>query len=191
MRLAELLELDANPAKKYVWDTSSLSHAFEDLTHAIGSAVSYCSKRKQCDIKRFLSRRFRSEYDAKELLLNCDKSICIIPEAIDSELMKNPQMRDELEILVNGEEGEMIRRYGRKVRNAAKLFTPRLKVRKASQTYYRKVVAAAKKHRIKISEQDMKAIALAYQEGATLITADRKMKELAEILRIPVIYTVG
>ena len=36
----------------------------------------------------------------------------------------------------------------------------------------------------------MKAIALAYQEGATLVTADRKMKELAEIIGIPVIYTV-
>jgi len=176
---------------KFVWDTSSLSHAFEDLTHAIGSAVMYCAGKMKCDIKRFLRRRFRSEHDAKELLLDCDENVCFIPEEINRELMRNPQMRDELEFLVYGDETEMIRRYGRRARNAGRIFKPRLKVRRVKPEYFRDVVSVARRYGINISEQDMKAIALAYQEGATLVTADRKMKELAEIIGIPVIYTVG
>jgi len=176
---------------KFVWDTSSLSHAFEDLTHAIGSAVTYCFGKVRCDVKRFLRRRFRSEYDAKELLLGCDENVCIIPEEISRELRRNPQMRDELEFLVYGDETEMIRRYGSRARDARRLFKPRLKVKPVKDEFFLDVLRVARKHGIRISEQDMKAVALAYQEGATLITADRKMKELAEILGVPVIYTVG
>jgi len=176
---------------KFVWDTSSLSHAFEDLTHAIGSAVMYCAGKVRCDVERFLRRRFRSEHDAKELLLDCDENICFIPEDIRKELMRNPQMRDELEFLVYGDETEMIKRYGRKARNAGRIFKPRLKVRNVKPEYFREITSVAKRHNIRISEQDMKAVALAYQEGATLVTADRKMKELAEIVGVPVIYTVG
>jgi len=176
---------------KLVWDTSSLSHAFEDLTHAIGSAVTYCAGKVRCDVKRFLRRRFRSEHDARDLLLDCDVNTCIIPTDISRELMRNPQMRDELEFLVYGDETEMIRRYGRRARNAGRLFKPRLKVKPVKDEYFMDVVRVARKNGINISEQDMKAVALAYQEGATLITADRKMKELAEILGVSVIYTVG
>lgn len=175
---------------KLVWDTSSLSHAFEDLTHAIGSAVMYCAGKIRCDVKRFLRRRFRSEHDARDLLLDCDDNECLIPVEIQRELRRNPQMRDELEFLVYGDETEMIRRYGRRARNAARVFKPRLKVRSVRPEYFRDVLSVAKKHGINVSEQDMKAVALAYQEGATLVTADRKMKGLAELLGIPVIYTI-
>ena len=176
---------------KLVWDTSSLSHAFEDLTHAIGSAVTYCAGKARCDIKRFLRRRFRSEHDARDLLLNCDENVCMIPEEIDRELMRNPQMRDELEFLIYGDETEMIRRYGRRAKYASLLFKPRLRVRRVKPEYFRDVVSAAKRYGINVSEQDMKAVALAYQERATLVTADRRMKELAELLGVPVIFTVG
>ena len=176
---------------KLVWDTSSLSHAFEDLTHAIGSAVMYCSGRIKCDVKKFLRRRFHSEHDAKELLLGCDENVCIIPEEINKELKRNPQMRDELEFLVYGDETEMVKRYGGRAKNAGRIFKPRLKVRKVKPQYFRDVASLARRYGVNISEQDMKAIALAYQEGATLVTADRKMKELAEVMGIPVIYTIG
>jgi len=175
---------------KLVWDTSSLSHAFEDLTHAIGSAVMYCAGKVRCDVKRFLRRRFRSEHDARDLLLDCDENVCIIPEEINRELMRNPQMRDELEFLVYGDETEMIRRYGRRARDARRLFESRLRVKRVKPEFFRDVASVARRYRIRVSEQDMKAIALAYQEGATLVTADRNMKELAELFGIPVIYTV-
>jgi len=176
---------------KYVWDTSSLSHAFEDLTHAIGSAVTYCAGKARCNIERFLRRRFRSEHDARNLLLDCDENTCYIPVDISRELMRNPQMRDELEFLAYGDETEIIRRYGRRARGARRLFKPKLKVKPVKDEYFVDVVNVARKHGIVVSEQDMKAIALAYQEGATLVTADRRMKELAEILGVPVVYTVG
>jgi len=176
---------------KLVWDTSSLSHAFEDLTHAIGSAVTYCAGKIKCDVEGFLKRRFRSEYDTRNLLLDCDIYSCYIPVEIRGELMRNPQMRDELEFLVYGDETEMVKRYGKRARNAGRIFKPRLKVKKVMDEFFMDVVRVAERNGIRISRQDMKAIALAYQEGATLVTADRKMKELAEILGVPVVYTVG
>jgi len=176
---------------KYVFDSSSLSHAFEDLTHAIASAVMFCKGKEKCDIKRFLRRRFLSEYDTKELLLNCDVDMCYIPTDIEQELTRNPIMRDELEIFVKGDELNVRGRYGSKASGISKYFHSRLRVLRPSIKYYYDVLDTAKRLGITVSKQDMKAIALAYQEHATLVTADRKMKEIAEAMGVPVIYTVG
>ncbi len=176
---------------KLVWDTSSLSHAFEDLTHAIGSAVMYCANKVRCDVKTFLRRRFRSEHSSRDLLLTCDENECLIPEEINRELRRNPQMRDEIQFLVEGDITEFMKRYGVRARGARMLFKPRLKSKRVSTRTFLEVKSVAERNGIRISDADMKAVALAYEEGATLVTADRRMKELAEMLGVPVVFTVG
>ncbi len=177
-------------AKKFVWDTSSLSHAFEDLTHSIGSVASYCYGKGRCDFKRLLRGRYRSAYDAKNLITDCDENTCLIPNEIYNELIRNPQMRDEIEFFVNGDETEMIKRYGIRARNVTKMFKARLKKTPVKPEYFQKVVKVAKELDLNVSEQDMKAIALACQENAVLVTADNKMKSIAEALGVQVIYTI-
>jgi hypothetical protein len=50
--------------KKYVFDTSSLSHAFEDFTHSLGSVIGLCIEKgippEKCDVPRYIRNRAKS-----------------------------------------------------------------------------------------------------------------------------------
>jgi len=177
--------------KKLVFDTSSLSHAFEDFTHALGSALSYCLRKRisahECDVSRFVKTRARSTKTTRELIMDCTKDACMVPTAIVDELMKSPQMRDEVELLVYRRDLELKRRYG----ITAKGFNlPKLSDAPVPHPALEKVREVAKREGCAVSEQDMSAIALAMLHGATLVTADRRMYELAKKLNVDVIYTV-
>jgi len=177
--------------RKFVFDTSSLSHAFEDFTHAIGSALSYCLKKRieasVCDVSRFVKTRAKSTRTTRELIMSCTKDVCMAPTAIVDELMKSPQMRDEIELLFYGRDTELRRRYGITARG---FNLPKLSDIPVPRSAIEKVREVARKKGYSISEQDMSAIALAMLNGATLVTADKKMCELARVLNVDVIYTV-
>lgn len=175
---------------RIVFDTSSLSHAFEDFTHSLYSAISYCikleKKGKSCDIKEFLRRRSSSTQRTRSMLLDCDVNECIVPTDIVEELKVSPLMRDEVEILVHGDLYELRRRYNLKERFNVPF---RLKAVSVSDRDFEQVKSFAKSRGYNISDQDIKAVTLAKVSKAKLVTADRRLSELAKELGVDVEYT--
>jgi len=177
--------------KKYVFDTSSLSHAFEDFTHSIASAMGYCIKKglrpEECRLSELVERRASSAMATKKLIMRCIENICLAPVQIVDELMKNPQMKDEVELLVYGRDAEIRRRYGFSVKGYK---LPRISDVPVSADAVRKVKSLAVMENLSLSEQDLSAIALAMTQNATLVTADTAMCRFAKKLNIDVICTL-
>ncbi|MEM2029881.1 MAG: hypothetical protein QW734_05300 [Candidatus Bathyarchaeia archaeon] len=175
---------------RIVFDTSSLSHAFEDFTHSLYSAISYClkieKKGRKCDLKSFLKRRAESTHRTRITLLDCDVNECLVPVDIVKELKVSPIMRDETEILVNRDYYELRRRYGLK----EMINIPfSLKPYEVPESEFIRVKSYAVRRGYNISDQDIKAVALAKLTNSKLVTADKKLKELAVELNVDVVYT--
>jgi len=177
--------------KKYVFDTSSLSHAFEDFVHSIGSAAKYCIQKgikpESCNLHELVSRRADSTRDTRKLIMQCIENICLVPHQILDELMKNPQMRDEAILLFYGRDVEIKRRYGFSIKNFK---LPKLFDVAVSEDAVRKVKSVVITEKLRLTEQDIFAIALAMSQNATLVTADSGMCKLARKLNIDVICTL-
>jgi len=183
--------------KKYVFDTSSLSHAFEDFTHSLGSVIRLCIEKgippEKCDVPRYIRNRAKSTGDTRSILTECVTEICIAPTRIVDELLKNPQFRDEADLLFYGRDRELTRRYsvsakGYKLPKMSEAPVPQSMVLKMREHAVR--ILGVKDAR-KVSDQDLSAIALAMMENATLVTADWRMHKIAKELGINVVYTMG
>lgn len=195
--------------KRKVWDTSSLSHAFEDLAHA--SVTSYAEANRKFDfrllpspekwmvLKRRLWKRFKSEHQSRLLLLECDETECLIPPSVLQELLAEPRIHDQTVLLTHGGEDleyAYMKKRGLSV-GFSHVFRPSLTVKHPSPVTTEKVALVEKKmvesgelpHHL--SRQDLDGIALALDTNGTLITADRNQCLLAKKLGVNVIYTIG
>jgi hypothetical protein len=183
--------------KKYVFDTSSLSHAFEDFTHSLGSVIGLCIEKgippEKCDVPRYIRNRAKSTGDTRKLLTECVTEICLAPTKILNELFRNPQFRDEADLLFYGRDRELTRRYrvsakGYKLPKMSDVPVPQSMIQKMREHAVR--ILGVKDAR-RVSDQDLSAVALAMMENATLVTADWRMHKIAKELGVDVIYTMG
>lgn len=185
-----------------MWDTSSLSHAFEEYSHSVMSA--YMSEHKKAlekryfvtweDVKRALLRRHRSEYESRRMLSLCDGEAytCYIPEEVRDELRKSSRIWHSAMVLLDPYRVE--EEYVRKNRLAegfARVFRPRLIIERAPMSYVRRVIEASRQLGIRVHYADVRALALAMAKNATLVTGDRRLAELARMLGVKVKYTLG
>jgi hypothetical protein len=177
----------------YVFDSSSLSHAFEEFSHSVASAyLEMREPREWYRLKPRILKRFSSGSITRRLLMFCDMFRCLIPHSVLNELQQDPYYKYSLDVLLGGSEIEF--KYAKArgdIRGFSKVFKPRLipvRVRKDILDF---VISKAKAYGYDLSIQDLEGIALAIQENATLVTSDRKQMELAKLLGINVIYTIG
>jgi len=182
---------------RLVWDSSVLSHSFEEFSHATMSAYMEMSEPRTWDrLKRRLLRRFESEHLGRRLLLNCDILSCIVPESVYRELYEDPHYRDSLDILTGFgyrvEERYVRRKSGRgSPHGFSRVFVPRLHIEKPRQDLVDYVLAMATRYGYRVSRVDAEGIALAIQENAVLVTSDRNQAELADRLGLRVLYAIG
>jgi hypothetical protein len=183
--------------KKYVFDTSSLSHAFEDFTHSLGSVIRLCIEKgippEKCEVPRYIRNRAKSTGDTRRILTECVTQVCLAPTRIVDELSKNPQFRDEIDLLFYGRDRELAQRYAVSARGymlpkMSEIPVPHSMVLKMREHAVR--ILGVKDAR-RVSDQDLSAIALAMMENATLVTADWRMHKIAKELGIDVVYTMG
>ena len=188
-------------SEELVWDTSSLSHAFEEYSHSAVSA--YMSERKKAlrkkyivtweDVKEALLRRHRSEYESRKMLSLCDGETytCYIPEEVMEELRRSRRILHSARVLLDpySVEEEYVRK-NRLAEGFARVFRPRLIIERAPRSYVRRVIEASRQLGIKIHYADVYALALAMAKGATLVTGDGRLAELAKMLGVKVRYTL-
>ena len=190
-------------SEELVWDTSSLSHALEDYSH--GAVSAYMSVRSGAlrrryfitweRVKNALLRRHRSEHESRRLLTSCDgvTYTCSVPVEVYRELERSPRLRRTARV-VFGEARDVEAEYYRVNRLAygfSKVFRPRLGILRVSPTYVRIVEGAMVELGIRVHYADVRALALALERGATLVTGDRNLAKLAEYLGVKTIYTLG
>jgi len=187
--------------EELVWDTSSLSHAFEEYSHSAVSA--YMSVRKRAlekkyfvmwdDVKKALLRRHDSEYESRRMLTLCDGETytCYIPEEVLDELRRSPRALHSAMTLIDPYriEEEYVRK-NRLAEGFARVFRPRLIISKAPMNYVRRVIEASRRYGIRIHYADVYALALAMSKNATLVTGDRRLADLARMLGVKVKYTL-
>jgi len=184
------------PDDTLIYDSSVLSHAFEEFSHAAVSAyMEMPEPRTWTRLRERLLRRFESEHLGRRLLLGCDTMTCIIPASVYDELSADPHYADSLDILTGFvyrvEEKYVRRKSGRgNPVGFSKVFKPRLIVKKPDPALVSYVLASAERYGYRISRQDAEGIALAIQIGGVLVTADRNQAELADRLGLRVIYTI-
>jgi len=177
--------------RKLVWDTSSLSYALEDFRHAAVSAYTGAKKKTWPVVEKRLARRIGAEYEARELLLECGTDYyCEAPPPIFQELEKSRTMSEIMDLLTPSGKIQVEKAYGVKAKGFSKVFRPTLHRKSVNLGVIRMVEQVAKKMGLNTSRQDITAVALAYQDNATLVTADRAMQKLAKRLGIPVIFTM-
>lgn len=191
--------------KVLIWDTSSLSHAFEDYSHSCVSA--YMSQKGKIErlllklklseeeawnmVKNALLRRHESEYRSRMLLSRCDDVdySCYIPEAVYNEVSASRRMFDIMKVLRPQYRREVEERYKGKAKGFSKYFKAELKVDKVSPSLRLLVHNIARRHGYKIGYKrgrgwlhiaDLDALALAIERGGTLVTADRNLYEFAK-----------
>ena len=179
-----------------VFDTSSLSHAFEEFSHAAVSAYMEMKPPREWErLKERLERRFSSEFTTRKLLLKCDRMSCLVPRGVVEELSRDPHYQDSLDILLGRgwrvEEKYVKRRSGRgDPRGFTETFKPRLTVESPPQKLVEYVLQAAERMGKQISREDAEGIALALHTNGILVTADRKQAEVANALGIRVLFTI-
>ena len=179
-----------------VWDTSSISHALEEFSHSVMSAYLQLSPPKNWSkLKTAILRRFKSEYLSRNLLIKCDTNTCFIPNSIAQELARDPYYKDSMNILLGRGylvEEKYVRRKSQRGSpiGFSQVFKPRLHVRDPDPVLVNRILTYASRLGIKVSEQDVTALALAYELGGILVTADRRLVELANLLNVRVIYTI-
>lgn len=179
-----------------VFDTSSLSHAFEEFSHATVSAyMEMKPPREWGRLKERLERRFGSEYLTRRVLLKCDRATCVVPQGVVRELSEDPHYQDSLDILLGRgwrvEEKYVRRKSGRgDPRGFAETFKPRLKVDSPPPGLVDRVLRFAERMGKNISREDAEGIALALYTNGILVTADRKQAEVANALGVRVLFTI-
>jgi len=178
--------------KKLVWDTSSLSYALETYSHAAVSAYVSAKNKTWPILEKRLENRIKGEYESRELLTKCGTDYtCEVPDAILDEIEQAKELNREIDVVLP-EGKELIERwYGRRAKGFSKVFRPTLYEKKVAPWARQIVEEEAKKLKLPVSSQDITAVALAFQDDATLVTADRAMEKLAKSLNIPVIFTMG
>jgi len=179
-----------------VWDTSSLSHGFEEFSHAVMSAYMEMKPPKTWSrLKERIGRRFKSENMARNILLQCDTMKCLIPSSIFRELSKDPYFKDSLNALTD--KYVLERKYMRRISGRGTplgfsyVFKPSLIVDEPRKDLVDYVKAVASRMGYRISHQDAEGIALAMQNNAVLVTADKNQAKLADKLGLRVLYTIG
>jgi len=194
---------------KLVWDTSSISHALEDYIHSIASAYMHSKRRardtpKWGDVYKSSVRRHSSEFIARLLLTGCDdeKFECYIPEAIRDELLKDKHFEMIIKALTSLEGKREVEEYYKEVlaeekkediTNFSEVVRTNLKVGRPTPSSRSLVTREALRRGLirELSSQDLEAIALSLDLNAVLVTADRRMRDLARVLGVPTIYTIG
>jgi len=192
---------------KFVWDTSSLSHAFESFFHASASAyVNVAKKFKIVDwdlVKRSLRIRLESESNARRLLTLCDnvEGVCLVPREVFHEVKRDKWIWENGAKIVFTDQGKVevekwYSKWWSEIAGFSKNFKLKIHVKDVDLKLYQQLYMKARSlgfcvgtSPTCISETDFKAVVLAYQENATLVTADRKIAELCRKLGVNVIYT--
>jgi hypothetical protein len=181
-------------SETYVFDSSSLSHAFEELSHSVASAyLEMREPREWYRLKPRILKRFSSSSVTRRLLMFCDMFRCLIPHSVLNELQQDPYYKYSLDVLLGGSEIEFkyVKARG-DIRGFSKAFKPRLIPLRVRKDILDFVSVKAREYGFEgLSKQDLEGIALAIQERGTLVTSDRKQMELAKLLGINVVYTIG
>jgi len=193
--------------KVLIWDTSSLSHAFEDYSHSCASA--YMSQMNKIEkllrrglspevkeeiwriVKRALLRRHESEHLSRTLLSRCDDEdyTCYIPEAVYNEIYASRRMFEIMKVLRPQYRIDVERRYRGKAKGFSEFFKAELKVDKVSPTIRYILHRIARKYGYEISHKrgkgkihiaDLDALALTIEREGTLVTADRNLYEFTK-----------
>lgn len=179
-----------------VFDTSSLSHAFEEFSHAAMSAYMEMRPPKTWNVLKWrLERRFGSEYLTRRLLLRCDTVSCLVPYGVVEELKRDPHYEDSLDILLGlgwrVEEKYVKRKSGRgNPKGFANTFKPRLTAKEPPPKLVEYVLGVAERMGKRISREDAEGIALALHTNGILVTADRNQAEVADALGLRVLFTI-
>ena len=180
-----------------VFDTSSLSHGFEEFSHAAISAYMEMKEPRTWEgLRRRLERRFESEHVTRRLLVLCDKLKCLIPYSAFRELRADPHYSDSLDILTEygwRVEEKYVRRKSERGSpiGFTRVFKPRLRIKMPSRDLVSYVLSTAERLGLRISREDAEGIALAMEEGGVLVTTDRNQAEVADALGLRVLYTIG
>jgi len=188
---------DLSEGDVLVFDTSSLSHGFEEFSHAAVSAYMEMKEpRTWGRLRARLLRRVESEHAARRLLLGCDRARCIVPLSVYRELESDPHYRDSLDVLTGygwRVEEKYVRRKSRRgsPTGFSRVFKPRLLIRKPRRELTDYVLVTAERLGLRISRADAEGVALAIEENGVLVTADRRQAEVADKLGLRVIYTIG
>lgn len=187
---------EIRPSDVLVFDTSSLSHAFEDFSHATISAYMEMDEpRTWIRLKHRILRRIGSEATTRRLLLDCDSMRCLVPQSVVNELREVPRFEDSLNVMF-GMAYEVEQKYVRRRSGRGNpvgfstVFKPRMEVATPRKELVDYVLAVAKRHGIKISRADAEGIALAMETNGVLVTADRKQAEVADKLGVRVLFTI-
>ncbi|RLE86436.1 MAG: hypothetical protein DRJ67_07230 [Thermoprotei archaeon] len=177
---------------KLVWDTSSLSHAFEEFSHAAASAyMRMRGARTWRKLKGLLLKRISSEARSRRLLLDCDVNECLIPLGVYREVAADPHFTDSLDLLT-GYGRRVEERYKEKdIAGFAATFKPRLVIKTVRPSLVDYVLVRAREMGLDISRADAEGVALAIEQGAVLVTADGRQARVARSLGVRVIYTIG
>jgi len=179
-----------------VFDTSSLSHAFEGFAHAsISAYLEMGEPRVWSRLKARLRRRFGSERLSREVILMCDRASCLMPTGVWRELNSVPAFRESLDVVTTG--GASVEaRYVRRVSGRgtavgfSTVFKPRVRIKGARPDLVSYVEAMARRMGRRISRADAEGIALAMEHDAVLVTADKNQAEVADKLGVRVLYTI-
>lgn len=175
------------PRPKLVWDTNALSYALEDFEHAALSAYMNTRRKTWDNLEQSLRRRIVAEFDSRELFTQCGSNyICEAPKVVFEELKQSEDLKPYIDLLTPKGKREIEKEY--KLKGFARTFIPSVWEKNVNPKIRRWIESKARKMRYRLSPQDITVVALAYQDKATLVTADRAMKNFAEKLGINVIY---
>jgi len=187
---------DVGEGDVVVFDTSSLSHAFEGFAHAsISAYLEMGEPRVWSRLKARLERRFGSEEVSRRAVLLCDRASCMMPIGVWRELSSVPAFRESLDVVMGGgtavEARYVRRKSGRGVAiGFSTVFKPRIRVRDARPELVAYVEAIARRLGRRLSRADAEGIALAIETNAILVTADKNQAEVADKLGVRVLYTI-
>lgn len=187
---------DISDGDVLVFDTSSLSHAFEGFSHAAISAyLEMGNPRVWGRLKARLARRFGSEEIGRKAILRCDTNRCLMPVGVYKELRAVSAFSESLDVVTTGGQN-VVRRYVTRKSGRGNpigfptVFKPRILIKEARKDLVDYVLATARMMGKNISRQDAEGIALAIETGGILITADRKQAEVADRMGAKVLYTI-
>lgn len=189
-----------------VFDSSSLSHAFEDFVHAVVSGYAEAkSSRRGGDgslveaFKRAFGRRLVSESASRRFLLECDVKKCVVPESVYDEVCSKRKFRVPMRMFVEGGRNveSMMAGRVRFVHGFSRAFTHRIEVVSPPEEVVRRVAEVARRLaeertiKGKVSGADVDGVALALHTNGLLVTADRNQCVLAKKAGAKVFYTMS
>jgi len=199
------VDITVTPDTVLVWDTSSLSHAFESLSHTIMSAYMSLRERGHVpsweDFKASVLRRLGSGAVSRLLLLYCDKAECVAPNSVWEELGRSAGFSDMLKALDSPRmlEKDYIQRSKRSdATGFSEAFEIKLKkepVNSRIEPVLREVEEEASLLGLNLSRADLEgvAVALYYTRlgvNTYLVTSDKNQAVLAQRLGVKVIFTM-